>query len=139
MGLRLVVAGEMELARQRQDQRDRVLGDSALIAALGAGEAHAGRSELLLVELVGAGADRLDETQLTQSVEDLVAPEARDHQHVGFQRTGLEIVEIANLEAGRRSVAGEVFVTQLIGRMGEADGEGGLLRPGLHARHLQIA
>ena len=49
---------------QGQDQRHRVLGHGVGVDAGGAGEADAVRAQHLLIVLVDAGADRLDEFQL---------------------------------------------------------------------------
>ena len=57
----LVVARLRNLPRHGEDQRDRMLGHRALVDALRAGEADAGRAQRIARVLVGAGADRLDE------------------------------------------------------------------------------
>jgi hypothetical protein len=72
--LRLVVAGKMQLARHREDQRHGVLGDRARIDAVTAREADAGGLQALARILVGAGADRLDEFQLGSAADQAVAP-----------------------------------------------------------------
>ncbi len=85
--LDLVVAREMQLARHRQDQRHRMLGDRARIHALRAREADVGGLERLARILVRAGADRLDELELRGARDQVVAPHHRDADHVGVARS----------------------------------------------------
>ena len=94
----LVVARLGQAAGQRQDQRHGVLGDGARVDAAGAGEADIAALELVARELVGAGADRLDEAQPRRAVEEGVAPQAGDHQHVGLADAGRECFGVAHRE-----------------------------------------
>ena len=61
-------------AAQREHEGHRVLGDRAGVDPARAGEADAALCQLVARELVGAGADRLDEAQLLRAVEKAVLP-----------------------------------------------------------------
>jgi hypothetical protein len=50
-------------------------------------------------ELVGAGADRLDEAQPLRLRQEIVPPQAGDHQHVGLADPLLQRGSVAHLEA----------------------------------------
>ncbi len=80
----LVVPRLGKPARERQHQCQDVFRDRAGIDAAGARQPHAVLRERLARKLVGAGADRLDEAQPFRSRQEVVAPEPRDHQHVGL-------------------------------------------------------
>ena len=75
-----------------------MLGDRALVGALRAGEADAGRAQRVAGVLVGAGADRLDEGEPRAPRRSVVAPQARDQQHVRLADARLQLVEAAHLE-----------------------------------------
>ena len=120
--LGLIVAREMELACQRQDQRHRVFGDGALIAALATGEADAAGGKALLVELVGAGADRLDETQLAGEIDDLRRHAGAVH---GPDQVGHE--HKAALEHGDDQEVGRRIGGDLRCHLGIAGGDGGFV------------
>ena len=78
--------------REGQHQRHDMLGDRAGIDTPGAREPHAVLLERLARDLVGAGADRLDEAQPLRTQQDIVAPEPRDHQHIAPVRCSLQPV-----------------------------------------------
>ena len=80
----LVVARDMQLPFQREDQRHGMLRHRRCIDAACARQADAGTSEVLARVLVGAGADRLDEGEPRRLRDQLVAPQHRDAEHVGF-------------------------------------------------------
>ena len=84
MPLRLVVARLGQPARERQDQRHRVLGDRAGIDAARRSPAACRAAGAPPRELVDAGADRLDEPQLRRARDQRVVPQPRDRQHVGL-------------------------------------------------------
>jgi hypothetical protein len=117
----LVVARLGQAPRQRQDQRERVLAHRVGVDAGGGGEADAARREGRLVELVGARADRLDELQPGRAVEQVVAPQAGDHQHVGLADAGVEPGAVAHLERTQAALAQREALLHLVGDMGEAD------------------
>ena len=94
----LVVAGEVQLPRQRQDQRHGVLRHRLGVDALRAGEPDAGGGERVAIVLVGAGADRLDEGEPRRARDELVAPHHRHAQHVEFAEPRVKLVEGADLE-----------------------------------------
>jgi hypothetical protein len=71
----LIVARIGQPACERQHQCHDVLADRAGIDAAGAREPHALLLERLAGELVGAGTDRLDETQPLRARQQVVAPE----------------------------------------------------------------
>ena len=54
------------------------------VGSAGAREPHVVLLEPLARELVGTGTDRLDETQPLRARQEILAPEPRDHQHVGL-------------------------------------------------------
>src|SRR5205807_5847836 len=58
--------------------------DLAVVDAACAGKADAALGQLCARELVGAGADRLDEAELLGTVENAVMPQPGDHQHIGL-------------------------------------------------------
>src|SRR5262249_7458989 len=108
-------------ARECQDQRHDVLGDRAGIDAAGAREPHAVLLERLARELVGAGTDRLDEAQPRRARQEVVAPEPRDHQHVGLADPLLERGAVAHLEAIDTGRACQEALAQPISDMRKAD------------------
>jgi hypothetical protein len=123
LALALVVARHRQLARERQDQRHGVLGHRTLVRALRAGDADAGPAEQVARVLVGAGADRLDEGEPRRELDEVVAPEAGDAQHVGVADARLQLVDAAHLERADARVAEEEALLQPVGGVGEADGE----------------
>ena len=72
--LSLVVAGLRKTAAQGQHQRHRVFGDGPSIDAAGTGEPDAALCQLFARELVGAGADRLNEAEPLRPIEELILP-----------------------------------------------------------------
>ena len=70
----LVVAGFGQAAGHGEDEGHGVFGDGAGVDAGGAGEADVAGGEGCAVELVGAGADGLDEAEFGGDVEQVVAP-----------------------------------------------------------------
>ena len=117
----LVVARLGQPARERQHQCHDVLGDRAGINAAGAREPHVVLLEQLARELVGAGTDRLDETQPLRARQEIVAPEARDHQHVGLADPLLERGAVAHLEALDAGRERQEALAQPIGNMRKAN------------------
>jgi hypothetical protein len=117
----LVVARLGKPARERQHQCHDVLGDRAGIDATGAREPHAVLLERLARELVGAGADRLDEAQPLRARQEIVAPEPRDHQHVGLADPLLERGAVAHLEALDAGRERQEALAQPIGNMRKTD------------------
>ena len=72
------------------------------IDAGGVGEADAVRAQHVLVVLVDAGADRLDELELLGAADQLVLPHHRHDQHVGIrQRAAASCVGAAHLDMAR--------------------------------------
>src|SRR4030095_10668876 len=98
-----------------------MLGYSPCIAAARAGEPYAARLELPTIELIGAGADCLNETKALRALEQGVAPEARDHHHVSFADPALELVQRSNFEAVDRHLPMPKLRLQLIGSVGKTD------------------
>ena len=98
-----------------------VLGDRAGIDAAGAREPHAVLLERLARELVGAGTDRLDEAQPLRARQEIVAPEPRDHQHVGLADPLLERGAVAHLEALDAGRERQEALAQPIGNMRKTD------------------
>ena len=113
-----------------------MLGHGPLVAALGAGEANAGCADRGLVELVRAGADRLDEAQLRQARQHVVAPQTGDDEHIGFRCPLTQFVEAADLEAPSGAAARQELVTKLIGGVSEADRQVAFRRQECHALSL---
>jgi hypothetical protein len=118
---RLVVARLRQPAGEREDQRHDVLGDRAGIDAAGARQPHAVLAKRLARELIGAGADRLDEAKPLGVRQEIVAPQAGDHQHVGLADPLRQHGAVAHLEAGDAGAEGDEALLQLIGHMREAD------------------
>jgi len=118
----LVVARLRNLPRDGQDQGDGMLGDRALVHALRAGDADAGRAQRVAGILVCAGADRLDEGEPGRRGNQFVPPQAGAQQHVHLRDARLQIVQAAHLEPVEVGVAqGEAFA-HAIGDMGETKG-----------------
>ena len=113
----------MEAAGERQDQRHAVLGDGASIDTAGAGEADLAARELFARELVGAGADRLDEAQPRRAVEKGVVPQAGDHQHVGLADAGCECFGIAHRKTPDAGAERGKPLVEAVGDMRETDDE----------------
>ena len=111
----------MQLARHREDQRHRVLGDRARVDAVRAREPDAGGLERLARILVGAGADRLDEFELRRARDQVVAPQHRDAHHVGVADAHGQLFERADLEVPDAGVAQREALGHAVGDVGEAD------------------
>ena len=77
--------------------------------------------ERLARELVGAGTDRLDEAQPLRARQEIVAPEPRDHQHVGVTDPLLERGAVAHVEALDAGRELKEALAQPIGDMRETD------------------
>ena len=119
----LVVARLGEAAGQRQDQCHAVLGDGARVDAARAGEADLAARELFARELVGAGADRLDEAQPRRAVEEGVVPQAGDHQHTGLADASRERLGIAHRETPDAGPERGKPLVEPVSDMGETDDE----------------
>ena len=91
------------------------------IDAAGASEPHAVLLERLARELVGAGTDRLEETQPLRARQEIVTPEPRDHQHVGLAYPLLERGAVAHLEALDAGRECQEALAQPIGNMRKTD------------------
>jgi hypothetical protein len=100
-----------------------VLGDRAGIDAAGDREPHAVLLERLQRELVGASTDRLNEAQSLRARQEVVAPEPRDHQHVGLADPLLERGAVAHLEALDAGRERQEALAQPIGNMRKTDGQ----------------
>jgi hypothetical protein len=72
----LIVARFRQLPRQREHERHRVFRDCLDIDPLRAGEPNAAFRQLAAIELVGSGADRLNEAEALGAVKQVVAPHA---------------------------------------------------------------
>jgi hypothetical protein len=77
--------------------------------------------ERLTRELIGAGTDRLDETQPLRARQKIVTPEPRDHQHVGLADPLLERGGVAHLEALDAGRERQEALAQPIGNMRKTD------------------
>src|SRR5262249_46551943 len=119
----LVVARLGEPAGERQDERHGMLGDRAPIDALGAGKPDAAALPQGLRILVGARAGGLDEAEPRRPRQELVAPETRDHHHIGLADPPLELFRGTDPEARDAGTPDEEALLQAIGDMGEADDE----------------
>src|SRR5204862_6341134 len=117
----LVVARLGEAAGERQDQCHAVLGDGARVDAARAGEADQAALELAAWELVGAGADRLDEAQPRPAVEELTLPQAGNPQHVGLADAGCERLRIAYRKTPDAGAERRKALVEPVGDMRETD------------------
>ncbi len=117
----LVVARLGKPAGQSEDQGHRVLGHRLRVDTAGAGEPDAAPCQLVFRKLVGAGADRLDQTQFFGAVEQAVAPQPRDHQHIGLGHSLVQPLRIAHRKAGDAGAEGRKPLVQPVGDMGKAD------------------
>jgi hypothetical protein len=115
----LVVARLRNLPRHGEDQGDGMLGDRALVYALRAGDANAGRAQRVAGILVGAGADRLDEGEPGRRGNQFVPPQPGAQQHVHLADARLQIVEAAHLEPVNAGVAQSEAFTHAISDVGE--------------------
>ena len=120
----------MELAGEREDQRHRVFGDSPLVCSLRAREPDISGFQRVAAELVGAGADRLDEFQPRRLGEQLVPPETRNDEDIRLTEAGLQLIEAADLEMLRRMSPCLELGLELVGGMRKADGEGAVVWEG---------
>jgi hypothetical protein len=118
----LMVAGLRQAPGEGQISAMACLGHGALIGALGAAS-RMPRSLSKRGILVGARADRLDEGQPAGPVQQIVAPEAGDQQHIGLADPALELCRRTQLEARDPRLARQEALLELIGHMGEADGQ----------------
>jgi hypothetical protein len=64
------------MPRHRKNERHRVFRDCAGIYALRAGEPDSAFRQLAAIELIGPGADRLNEAEALGAVKQVVAPHA---------------------------------------------------------------
>ncbi len=77
------------------------------------------------VVLVGAGAQRLHEAQAGRAVQQVIAPQAGDDEHVRLADARFQLLERAHLEAAQAGVSRGESVLHAIGDMREADGDVG--------------
>src|SRR5437588_9103759 len=111
-----------------EDKRHSVLRDRALVGALRAREPDVARPQGLLIILVDARADRLDEAQLARAFDQCVAPQAGYDEDVSLRNSPRQIVEVADLEMSHSGIAqGEAFA-QPVGDVRKADREVGVIR-----------
>jgi hypothetical protein len=104
------------------------------IHAARAGEADAALLQLFTIELVGAGADRLDEAQPRRRVEEVVAPEAGDHDDLRFADALLEIFPRSHFEALDGRLPRKEALLHPIGGVREENRH--LSSPGLQMREI---
>jgi len=95
----------MQLPGQRQDQRHGVLRHRLRIHALRARQTDAGGLERVARVLVGAGADRLNESEPWRPLNELVAPQHGHAQEIELAQSRRELVERADLEIPDPGVA----------------------------------
>src|SRR6185369_15924416 len=140
--LRLVIARFGELARHREDEGHRVLGDGAGIHAASAREPDRALAELRAIVLVGSRADGLDESQPRRALEEMVAPESRHDHDVGLGDAPLELVERADFQAVDAGISGEESLPQPVVRVSEENREafpGGTHYPALRGGYFSPA
>jgi hypothetical protein len=75
----------------------------------------------LAPELIGPGADRLDETQLPGTLDELVAPQPRDHQDIGLGNPLLKLLKAPHFKTRDTGVALQKPLLQPVGDMRKAD------------------
>src|SRR5216683_2426970 len=134
--LYLIVARLGKPTAQCEYQGHRVLGNGAGIDAARAGQADAALRQLVARELVGAGADRLDEAELFRAVEQPVMPQPGDHQHIGLAHLALQALAVAYRKTGDACLEDRKPLMQLVGDMGKADRQLVLGRDHVHQPNL---
>src|SRR5215469_802535 len=100
-----------------------MLGDRARVDPGSARQADAAFRELFARELVGASADRLDKLEPPGALQQAVAPQPRDYQHIGLVELPVERVEITRFEARNAGVLNREPLLQPVCDMREADRE----------------
>src|SRR5580700_10370006 len=98
MARALIVAGEMQLPSEREDQRHGVLGYGGGVHALRAGEPDTCNLEGVTRILVGARTDRLDESESWRALDQFIAPQHRDTQHIGLADARDKLIERVDLK-----------------------------------------
>jgi hypothetical protein len=93
------------------------------LAAWSVGQADAVLAHHLLVILVDAGADRLDELEPFGLRHQIVSPHHRRHHHVGLRDPCGVFVGLPDLEVGNAGAAGRKAGGHLVSAVGEADVE----------------
>ena len=81
------------------------------------------RGQLIAGELIGAGADRLDEAELLRLRQQIIAPQSGHHQHVGVPDLAGKFVIGPRLRMPDAGLAQFELRRQLISDMREQDGE----------------
>jgi hypothetical protein len=117
------VAPGVDTPLEGEDQRHGVLRHRVGIDAGGVGEADVVRAQHLLVVLIDAGADRLDELEALGGGRHLVLPHHGDHHHVGLGDPRGHVLGLPHLEMGDAGVARRKAAGHLVGAMGKADVE----------------
>ena len=95
---RLAVAPGVDVAGEGQDQGHGVFADGVAVDAAGGCETDAPLPQRVEVELIDAGADRLDETQAGGDVQEVVLPESGNQQHVRRGQAGGQVLRCPGLE-----------------------------------------
>ena len=94
----LPVAPGMDVARQREQQRHRVVAHRVAVDAAAVGEPHAALAQRIEAEPVVARRADLDEAQVRGLVEHPVRPEPGQHQHVALGDSGQRVLPAPGLE-----------------------------------------
>ena len=102
-----------------------MLGHGALVDALPAREPDALRLEQGTVVLVGSRTQRLHEAQSGRALQQMIAPQAGDDEHVRLGHARFQLLERAHLEAAQAGLAGGEGVLHAVGDVREADGDVG--------------
>ena len=121
--LPLVVARQMKLPREGEDESDRMFRHRAFIHALRIGQPYAALGEQRLVILIRAGAERLHEPQLRRARHQRVSPKTRYHQHISLARPPLQIFKRPHLKMRDARPARCEFFRGAIGDVREGDRE----------------
>ena len=72
-------------------------------------------------ELVIAGTDRLDETKLGGALQQVVAPESRNHENIGFTDSFLRLLGVPSLEVPQTHIETLKSRCHLVGNVRETD------------------
>ena len=81
------------------------------------------RAQQVLIVLVDAGADRLDELEVAGDVDLLVAPHHRHDQHVRVRQRLRQLIGVEHLQVADAGGAGREALGHAVGAVGKADGE----------------
>ena len=119
----LPVASGMDVPRQREQQRHRVVAHRVAVDAAAVGKPHAALAQRIEAEPVVTRRADLDEAQVRGPVKHRVGPESRQHQDVALGNAGKSVLRTPRLEVRDSGAAQREPLGEPVGDMGEMDDE----------------